>query len=258
MSEYQERENHILAEQIKTKYEIWFEGNGILHGPTRPPHNGETPIFNQEASKETLFEADKDEVKNFMENRITAHEAQELVLKIVNKIVKQITGNAVENSAHLFIMSKDEFNYIKSKAKMEQAANGETMGEFHGIHFGGGLIILEGSKESSAIPLAFHEVGHSFYPPEGDTFKDEFRAMYFQIIATKLLDIELEKVGINAQYGNSYDTTIQPTTAHKEAWDKARTLDTYITLYDDVVKGNADAENQYTELYPLINQPHKN
>lgn len=256
MNEYNDKQNLAIAEQVKSKYGIWIEDNGeSLHGPEKPKHNGETPIFNLETSSENLFETETKDLKEFMEDKFNASKNPEFVLSIANKIVRKITNQDIQNSAKVIIMNSDEFQYISSTNKNDQLAEGGTLGEYNGIHYPGGLILIDGSHASGTIPLILHEVGHSFYEPTDDRFTDELRAMYFQIISTELFENELKKAGLNYTYGNYYETTAHPSPAHEEAWKSARALNSYITMYDQVVEGNENAEERFKKLFPLIKQP---
>ena len=79
--------------------------------------------------------------------------------------------------------------------------------------------------------------------------------MYFQILCTKKLEKELEKLGIDASYPDDYYKDILlPTEEHKKAFTDARALFTFQTQYQAVVEGSHRAKKMMKKFLEIVKQ----
>lgn len=236
------------------KYGLVFLEDGKVLGPKRPEYFSKTPKFNYENTESNLLEKNKEFLSNNFEKPFSAQEHQEQILSIANNIVQDVVGRPLTDFAHIIIMPREDFGKFREKIKDRLKNERGVVGDFHGINMGG-VAILEDSGEKNCFPLLFHEIGHCLYPDTNDNYKDEFRAMYFQILCTKRFEIELGKNGLNFSYPDDYYEHVSlPTKDHELAFRHARLLYNFQNLYEDIVKGNKYAERMQADFLKIIGQ----
>lgn len=240
------------------KYGIEILENGFINGPKKPSLNGRTPELSFENSIEAVLDSNREFLYEYFLHPFSVAEHQTVVLEVVDKIFREITGKSFKDFSNIIIMSKDDFidfkNLVAAPGLKEQRG---IQGDFHGISLGG-LLILQDTGGNSCFPLLFHELGHNLYPDEHNNYTDEFRAFYFQILCTKKLEQELKKIGIEASYPDDhYEGLPLPTEDHRKAFMGARVLFIYQTQYEMVVKGSSRAEAMMDEFLEIVKQKRK-
>lgn len=236
------------------KYEIEFLADGSIRGPKRPEQFGKTPEFSFEVDDQKILEAEKTFLSEHFGEAFSTLEHQNEVLIIVNKIFQKITGRSFRDFSNIIIMSPDDFEeYARITAPKLKKDRGIEE-NFHGINLGG-LIIIRDTGGSNCFPLLFHELGHAMYPNEHENYLDELRAMYFQILCTKKLEKELEKIGIKMSFPDDYYKDLPlPTEDHRKAFEDARVLFMFQTNYDLFIKDKEDNMKMQKELLDKIKQ----
>lgn len=244
------------ANKIFKKYNLKLLDNGVIEGPEKPKYQSETPEFNYDKTGDVISENDGKFLKDVIRKEFSVSEYRREVLSVVNSIFKKITGKHYSNYANIIIMDKDDFAVAKGvfKPNIEERGVG---GDYNAINLGG-LVICEDTGGDNCFSLLFHELGHNLYPDEGDTYKDELRAMYFQIVGTKLLEKELERIGTNSFFPEySEEKTPFPSKEHLQAYLDAKLLYLYQLYYDEVVKGDEKKEKIQNGLLEIVKQDTK-
>lgn len=239
--------------KIFEKYNLKLLENGIIEGPEKPKYQSETPEFNYDRTGQIISEHDRSFLKEIFTKEFSVSEYRREVLGVVNSIFKKIAGRHYSNYANIIIMDKDDFMAAKSvfKPNMEERGVG---GDYNAINLGG-LVICEDTGGDNCFPLLLHELGHNLYPDEKDTYKDELRAMYFQVVGTKLLEKEFERIGIKGYFPeNNGEKTSFPSEEHRQAFKDAKLLYLYQSCYDEIVKGSDEKEKVQNELLEIVKQ----
>lgn len=234
-------------------YGITIEPNGNIIGPKRPEKYSQTPIFSfKEASEDLLANEEISFLIRHFEQPFSVVEHQKVILSIANKITKIITGNNFYEYTNIIIMTKDDWD----KFKMRKKHGPKVTGNYHGLSFGG-LIIIEDTGGNNIFPLLFHEIGHNFYDTSGDIYLDELRAMYFQILSTKMLEKVLKKNGVTLVYADDYYQGVDmPSEEHRLAYRDARHLFTS-QIYYEHMKGSSRFEQLQEDLLEKVKQDQK-
>lgn len=236
------------------KYRIEFLKDGSIRGPKRPEQFGKTPEFIFKEDEQVILEAEKTFLSEHFGKAFPTSEHRDEVLTIVDKVFQSVTGKFFKDFSNIIIMTPDDFEeYARITAPKLKEDRGIS-DDFHGINLGG-LIIIRDTGGSNCFPLLFHELGHAMYPNEHENYLDELRAMYFQILCTKKLEKELEKIGIKMSFPDDYYKDFPlPTEDHRKAFDDARVLYMFQTNYDLFVKGKANNEKLQNDLLDKIKQ----
>ncbi|MBI2473657.1 hypothetical protein HYV70_03845 [Candidatus Uhrbacteria bacterium] len=255
-SEKRSDERELITTRFR-KYGIEFLRDGSISGPKKPRRYGKTPEFIFEDHIHSALETQKTFLRRCFEEPFSVVEHKDAILDIVDKIIQEIIGESFRNFANIIILSSDDFEEFAKKMSPKLKQTRGVEGDFQGMNLGG-LIIMQDTGGNNCFPLLFHEIGHTLYPDEQDTYIDELRAMYFQILCTKKLEKELEKIKINMSYSDDYYKDLPlPSDDHRRAFQDARILFIYQSFYDEIVKDNARAEKLEKELLEKIKQPHK-
>ena len=137
----------------------------------------------------------------------------EIFLKIVDKIIFNITSKKYKYFTDIYILDHKDFNKIKF------ILNPNEQMKFDGIRLIKQNIILmhDNINILSAFILVFHEIAHSFYEVI-DLFNDEYNAMKFEI---KAIDKLLESISTKeTKYSTTHDNYLPKNTIHFKAMEK--------------------------------------
>jgi len=141
-------------------------------------------------------------------------ECEEFFLKIVDKILINITNFSYKYFTDIYFLTHEDFNIIKPILMPN-----ENM-DFDGIRLVNQNIILSHTNQKiiSLFRLIFHEIAHSFFKCE-NLFTDEFNAMNFEIKAlNKLMEAISTKY---IKYSTNHDNYLPYDSIHYKAYEKA-------------------------------------
>lgn len=238
------------------KYGLHLSQHGELTGAAIPPLVGKTPEFNYVVSDEPLLLSVKDKVENYFGSNQAALHAQADVKAIIDKITVSILGRPHTDYANMLFLNSEDFAQFKASSNNDDLEQGITA-DYDAVNIAQlGLTLMDGEKlQRGVFPLAFHEIGHSLYPPENDKYRSEMQAFYFEMLCTELFDKEMKRVGLPYDYGeHRYEGATFPSEIHQQAYRSVQVLRYYQTVNKDLVNENPRSMEKYKQYLSIIGQ----
>lgn len=216
-----------------------------------------TPVFDYSRDNEPILWTHKDFLrKMFLENDYTSvYEERHSILAIVDTIFKRIIWKSFKEYTNLIVMTPQDFDVFR-KTQHNEMINRWVVWEFHWINLAG-LILVEDSGWTNCFPLIFHELWHSLYENSEDSFLNEFRWMYFQILCTELLCLELLKLWIKASYPDDNPNIEWLSSFHKNAFLEAKVLHFQQSVHDLIVGQDPKAQEKQDKYLEMIRETKK-
>lgn len=214
------------------KYGLEITEDNLVLGPVRPALYSHTPIFSLESRRNCDLTNTQTFLEKCFNGKFSIEEDRQQLISLLDNIFIAVTNRLLNEYVQFIFMNKEDFHNFRLKVR----GNVDQGKLYDAINLGGLVVVGAEMGDDRILPLLFHEIGHSLYPPENDNFIDELRAYYFQIICTKLFENQLQMIGMPMSYSEHEDSMF-PSEIHKQAYKSARALYGYNMMqekeYDD-------------------------
>lgn len=235
---------------VMGRYGLKLLPDGTFDGPRRPKLYSMTPVLRYESSRALPGVLKLNEAERIF-GEIGPIVSWPGALSIVAEIFEGIVGTKMGDFVKFVMFSRDDFRIFFEAVRPDMKSTRGVDGTFSALNLGG-VVVIADTERSGFFPLALHEAGHCLYPDENDLYVDEFRAYFFQIVGTKVLENALGQIGVHVFYP---DNTEFPSEKHGFAYRDAKILVGYLTYYDETVRGSDRAEQQLKRFLSIVRQP---
>lgn len=231
-------------------YGLRIDGDHLLMGYVKPRLYGQTPVFSYAETPEPLLLPYQDQLRYIASYTGFGAAAVQQSLQVTSVVFQAITGRSMDDYGRFIYMPNNDFKYIEDLVKKRNP----LLRSLDGVNIQG-RIINRRISDKRIFQLNFHELGHSLYPPT-DSYSDEVRAYYFQLLCSRKLEEEAHKLNIDLCLLESFSSDNDfASDAHARAFRTAQHLYWMQRIYDGVVKNQPEKEALLRSLLDLIKQP---